>query len=110
VSAPPRRRAPSFAEAVGARERRKLRARQRRGGVWFGLGVFGIVGWSVAVPMLAGVALGLLLDARAPRGFSWTLALLLCGLALGCLNAWYWVSQQAREIRRERDEAGGEEP
>jgi ATP synthase protein I len=105
----PRPRRPTLAEEVGAKESRKLRARRRRGGVWFGLGVFGIVGWSVAIPMLAGIALGMLLDERAPRTFSWTLALLLAGLALGCLNAWYWVSQEGREIRRER-ESGGPTP
>lgn len=100
------RRSTSFADAVGARERRKLQSRRRRGGIWFGLGVFGIVGWSVAIPMLAGIALGLALDARAPQTFSWTLALLLCGLVLGCLNAWYWVSQEAGEIRREHEPGG----
>lgn len=106
---PLRRREPSLAETLGEREQRKLEARRRRRGVWFGLGVFGIVGWSVAIPMLAGIALGVLLDARVPRAFSWTLALLLAGLALGCVNAWYWLNQQAQEIRRERS-AGGTAP
>ncbi|MHB8205511.1 MAG: AtpZ/AtpI family protein, partial [Desulfomonilaceae bacterium] len=38
-----------FAKIVGAKEIRKMEA--RRGGnrsIWFGLGMFGIVGWSVA--------------------------------------------------------------
>jgi predicted F0F1-ATPase subunit len=38
-----------------------------RTGVWFGLGMMGLIGWSVAVPTLLGAALGLWLDSRHPR-------------------------------------------
>jgi ATP synthase protein I len=62
--------------------------------VWFGLGMFGIVGWSVAIPTLAGIALGIYLDRHRPVGFSWTLTLLAVGVVIGCLNAWYWVQQE----------------
>ena len=76
---------------------RKIRARQTRGRTaWFGLGMFGLVGWSVAIPTLAGIALGVWLDARWPGRASWTLTFLLIGVGLGCLNAWYWVRQESR--------------
>jgi ATP synthase protein I len=55
--------------------------------------MFGLVGWAVAVPTLAGVALGLWLDARYPGGPSWTITGLVAGVALGCLNAWWWVQR-----------------
>lgn len=85
------------AEAIGRRAERKLQARKtRERGVWFGLGMFGLVGWAVAVPTLIGVALGLWLDASLASERSWTLALLLGGVALGCINAWYWVSRESR--------------
>ena len=72
------------------------RARGGRGGnAWLGLGMFGMVGWAVAVPTVVGIALGLFIDARWPGEMSWTLALLLGGVALGCLNAWYWVQREA---------------
>jgi ATP synthase protein I len=84
-------------EEVGERVERKLRARREsRRTAWFGLGMFGLVGWSVAIPTLAGVALGLWLDARYPGRPSWTLTFLLIGVALGCLNAWYWIRQESR--------------
>jgi ATP synthase protein I len=73
-------------------------ARARRAGrwsVWFGLGMFGLVGWAVAIPALLGVALGVWLDGRVPGRRSWTLTLLLVGLALGCVNAWYWVKRES---------------
>ncbi len=95
---------PSLAEQVGAKAARKLKA--RRGGapgVWFGLGMMGLIGWSVAVPTLLGAALGLWLDQRYPGGRSWTLALLVAGLSIGCLNAWHWVSREDQAIRDERE-------
>ena len=39
------------------------------------------------------------LDSRYPGARSWTLALLVAGLALGFLNAWHWVAREGREIR-----------
>ncbi|SDC02732.1 AtpZ/AtpI family protein [Ruegeria marina] len=78
-----------------ARRLEKAR-RQGRGNAWFGLGMFGMVGWAVAVPTVAGIALGLYIDSRWPGERSWTLALLLAGVALGCLNAWYWVQREGR--------------
>jgi ATP synthase protein I len=76
---------------------RKLRARaEGRRAVWFGLGMFGLVGWSVTVPSMLGLALGLWLDARFPGRVSWTLTFLFVGVGLGSLNAWYWVKQESQ--------------
>ena len=85
------------ATAVRRKAARKAAAARRpRRGVWFGLGMFGLVGWAVAVPTLIGVALGAWLDRTAPGAFSWTLALMLAGVVLGCLNAWFWVRRESR--------------
>jgi ATP synthase protein I len=88
--------------AIGAKAARKLRAQGQAQTVWFGLGMMGLIGWSVAIPTLLGVALGLWLDRKQSGGHSWTLALLAAGLSIGCLNAWYWVSQQDREMGEDR--------
>jgi len=83
-----------FAAEVGKKEARKIKSEQEtEHTVWFGLGMFGIVGWSVAVPTLLGVALGIWIDHKWPSQYSWTLMLLIIGLILGCLNAWYWVKK-----------------
>ena len=91
-----------FAARVGANAARKQRA-QRAGDqdVWFGLGMSGLIGWSVAVPTVIGAVLGVWLDARHPQAFSWTLTLLFSGLVLGCFNAWRWVAQQNASMRDE---------
>ncbi|MGH9679083.1 MAG: AtpZ/AtpI family protein, partial [Candidatus Acidiferrales bacterium] len=92
-----------FSREVGANAARKLKAkRDTSRGVWFGLGMMGIVGWSVAVPTLLGAALGLWLDKHHPGTHSWTLAFLILGLAIGCLNAWHWVANQGKEIREDQ--------
>ncbi|MEX0820387.1 MAG: AtpZ/AtpI family protein [Pirellulaceae bacterium] len=83
---------------VAAKQERKARARQEgERSAWFGLGMFGLVGWSVVVPALIGVAIGLWIDDRWPSRFSWTLMLLVLGVAMGCLNAWWWVQREGRE-------------
>ena len=92
---------PTFAQKVGAKAARKLKARHSTQGVWFGLGMMGLIGWSVVVPTLLGAATGLWLDRRYPGGHSWTLALLVGGLALGCFNAWHWVAKEDRAMQDE---------
>lgn len=74
---------------------------QKDDGIWFGLGVFGIVGWSVAIPALVCTAAGLWIDKTFPSRFSWTLMLLILGVGLGCLNAWYWVKMARENINRD---------
>ncbi len=97
--------APTLAGKVGAKAARKLKARRNSSqGVWFGLGMVGLIGWSVAIPTLLGAALGLWLDRRFPGSRSWTLALLVVGLTIGCLNAWFWVSKEDKAMRDEPED------
>jgi ATP synthase protein I len=86
-----------LSEEIGHRAARKQRAREKnQRTAWFGLGMFGLVGWSVAIPTVLGIALGLWMDARWPGQPSWTLTFLILGVALGCLNAWYWIKQESQ--------------
>ena len=94
----------AFSREVGAKAARKLRARKSSQGVWFGLGMMGLIGWSVVVPTLLGAALGIWLDNRHPGNHSWTLMLLVIGLAIGCLNAWHWVDKEDQEMRADQEE------
>ena len=97
----------NFPKEIDVREKRKLRARKQKSDeVWFGLGMFGMVGWAVAIPMVAGIFLGVWIDMKWPSQYSWTLMLLLVGLIIGCMNAWFWVNRQQRDINRERENHG----
>lgn len=93
----------TLADNIGDKAARRRRARTRPGrGLWFGLGMFGLVGWSVAVPMLLGIALGIWLDRLWQDRVSWTLTLLFLGLIVGCRNAWYWIERE----RQDNDHGG----
>jgi ATP synthase protein I len=97
-SDPGNRHKDEIADIVGRKARRKQAARETgRHSVWFGFGMFGLVGWAIAVPTIAGAMFGVWLDHHAPQAFSWTLTLLIVGLTIGCLNAWWWVNREGHE-------------
>ena len=99
--------ATEFSHEVGVKAARRLKAQRHVSRVvWSGLGMMGLVGWSVAVPTLLGAALGVWLDQRYPGEHSWSLMLLAIGLGLGCLTAWHWVAREGREIREQEQNDG----
>ncbi len=85
-----------------ARKRKAQRGLKRS--IWFGLGMSGLIGWSVMVPTLAGAALGVWVDNHYPSRISWTLTLLLLGLIIGCFSAWRWIASEIRDIQEDSDE------
>jgi ATP synthase protein I len=92
----------AFDAKIAALAARKLKAqRASASGTWFGLGMFGVIGWSVSVPTLLGALVGIWFDKHHPGAHSWTLALLVAGLFIGCANAWVWIAQQDAAIHRE---------
>jgi ATP synthase protein I len=96
-----RKNVKQFVRKVAAQETRKIRARREKNQIiWFGLGLLGLVGWSVVTPTLLGTALGIWIDTKFPSQFSWTIMLMLGGLILGCLNAWHWVSREQTQMTR----------
>ena len=96
---------PPLAREVGIKAERKLRAqRSVDRTIWLGFGMMGVIGWSVAVPTLIGAAIGLWLDKHYPSTYSWTLTMLIVGLFIGCLNAWYWVDKERREMQESQEE------
>lgn len=86
----------SMEDLVIAKQRRKLRSRREGSrSAWFGLGMFGLVGWSIAVPTLVGIAVGTWLDASFPGRISWKLTLLFLGVGMGFANAYRWMHQES---------------
>jgi ATP synthase protein I len=101
-----------FVSQIAAKQARKLKAQARvTRTVWSGLGMMGMVGWSVVVPTLLGAALGVWLDNHYPAMHSWMLTLLAIGLAIGCVNAWHWIVKEEKEILwdQETTEKGDDE-
>ena len=68
--------------------REATRTRQARPlTVWQGLTQIGAIGWTVVVPAVAGAWLGRWLDRRMQSTPAWALALLIIGIAVGCVGA-----------------------
>ncbi len=83
------------AEDISDRARRIKAARDDPGpSPLRGVGTFGMIGWSIAVPTVGGAFLGLWLDRVAAQDFSWTIALILAGVVLGSLIAGAWVGKE----------------
>jgi ATP synthase protein I len=94
-----------FSDRIREKEKLKISAgRETSGNAWSGLGMFGMVGWSVTVPTLLGTALGIWLDKKYHPSFSWTLTLLLGGLASGALIAWYWIDKEDKEMHKKNED------
>ena len=73
----------------------RRRERSRRSptiGAW--VGTFGLVGWTVTVPTLLGLALGAFLDDRFGGQLRFTISFLLIGVVAGVATAWYWVRRE----------------
>lgn len=82
-------------DTIRRKEGRKQRARREgKRPLARGMGLFGLVGWSVAIPTLLGIGLGVWVDRSTEGPYSWTLMLMVIGLLLGCLNAWYWIRKE----------------
>ncbi len=94
-----------FSGQIAEKERQKLKAlRNKNKGVWMGLGMMGMIGWSVVVPTILGAALGFWLDKKYPQTFSWSLSCLIIGLGIGSLIAWYWVAKEDKEMYNDTKE------
>jgi ATP synthase protein I len=94
-----------FTQKVAQKESLRIKGLKHKDEtVWFGLGMFGIVGWAVAIPTLMGIALGLWIDRTWPSRYSWALMFLIMGVVIGCINAAYWVRKIRKTIIEEDDE------
>lgn len=84
-----------FISRVASREERMVR-RKKEGApnVARAVALVGLIGWTVVLPMLIGIAIGTWIDHRWPSRFSWTLMLLVAGLAFGCWHAWDRIRQE----------------
>jgi ATP synthase protein I len=99
------KREEKFLQEIESKEKRRIKAQGRKNrAVWMGLGLFGVIGWSVMIPTIIGIIVGLWMDRKWPGQISWTLTFLFTGIILGCINAWYWVQKERKIIEREREE------
>lgn len=95
-----------LSKTVEMKEKRKLKEKRKsKHPILKGIGMFGLIGWSIAAPTLLGTYLGVWLDNTYPSKHSWTLTLLLTGLIVGCAGAWYWLSKEKNDIAKDEEDA-----
>jgi ATP synthase protein I len=93
-----------FQKKVDQKMQRKIKHLGRnKKSAWSGLGLFGIVGWSVMIPTIGGVIFGVWLDEKFPQSFSWTISFLMIGIAVGCIVAWKWVEKENKEMNENNE-------
>jgi ATP synthase protein I len=75
-----------------------LRARSERDrNILFWIGFYGPDGWAFEAPTLLGFALGRWVGRACPaQPAPFTFSFLQLGVALGCLNAQYWIKRKIR--------------
>lgn len=79
-----------------ARQAKRMQSRRSNPGPspLRGIGMFGMIGWSIVVPTVGGAFAGMWLDKWAPQAFSWTIALILGGAVLGAFIAAAWINKE----------------
>jgi ATP synthase protein I len=93
-----------FIKKIKQQEDRKLKfQRQIKQSVWSGLGMSGLIGWTISVSTLTGVFFGMWLDTNYKQTFSWTLTFLITGLLTGTGMAWHWVVRESKDVAEEED-------
>jgi ATP synthase protein I len=81
-------------EVASRAARLKRPGETRYKAAWRAAATIGLIGWTVVLPMLAGIAVGNWIDRRWPGRYSWTLMLLVGGLMLGCVSAWNRITDE----------------
>lgn len=89
----------SLTRQIERKQSRKEKARAERGKrtYWLGLSMFGLVGWSIAIPTVLLTFVGLWLDARTDSSISWTLTGLFTGVIIGSIGVWLWLQREGRQ-------------
>lgn len=93
---PPKEHLPEIVDKKCLKKERARKEKQRP--IFFGLGMFGMIGWTVAIPAVIGTFIGRWLDERhlGRDTVSWTLTCLFAGLFVGGIVAWHWIKKEGR--------------
>lgn len=84
------------------KEKLQLAAEKKKKNViFYGLGMFGVFGWSIVIPTFLGLFIGYWLDKKWSLGFNWTLTFLFLGVVMGSVNGWYWVTKERKSIEKD---------
>lgn len=87
--------------SIEKKSQRLIKAKEKKMmSFWLGFSFIGLVGWSVVIPTLIGVGIGIWIDKAYPSTHSWTLMLLVGGIFLGSIFAWTLVEKERQKIHK----------
>lgn len=79
-----------FSRDIEKSAKELLSARKEKSNFWRYANVLGVGGWVFVIPVVGGAYLGRYLDKKMHgEGISWTITLLMIGIAVGVYNVWY---------------------
>ena len=92
-----------FLHTLAAKEHRTVDAKEDKDSIaWEGVGRFGMVGWSVTVPVLVAILIGWALDRITGHHHLWVTVSFFIGLIAGCVNTAYWLFKEYGEIEGDK--------
>lgn len=95
----------NFIERVGKQIARKIKAQRKQNNSLLGFGMFGLIGWSIALPIVLGTWFGIWLDEQYTSTHSWwTLIFLTVGLCIACWNIMRWIQKEHQDIQSEEED------
>jgi ATP synthase protein I len=85
-----------FSEDVERSAEQLMKARREKSAFWHYAQMLGVGGWLFAIPVVAGAYLGRYLDGKIGGNISWTLTLIIIGIAVGIYNIWYFLLRKSQ--------------
>ncbi len=86
-----RREDNGFREEIESSVRDYKASKKKRKDFWKYLSRVTVIGWLFVIPVVAGAYLGRYLDARYASNTSWTITLIIIGVAVGIYNVWHFI-------------------
>jgi ATP synthase protein I len=95
---------PKFDKIIAEKVKRKLAHEKfkNKSSLVF-INTFGLIGWSMGIPIALSIWLGRTLDKKYPGTLSWTLTMLIIGFILGIINAAYWINKETSKMEKEEE-------
>ncbi|MHA1550048.1 MAG: AtpZ/AtpI family protein [Alphaproteobacteria bacterium] len=80
---------------------RRVRAKKEHNNNWRMTSFFGLIGFSIVIPLAGLIWLGTYLDKTYPNApVSWTMIGIFVGLIVGGYNAWRWIKAEQTQIKK----------
>jgi ATP synthase protein I len=86
-----------FSDDIDKSAKNLLEARKEKKSFWRYAYIIGVGGWLFVIPVVAGAYLGRYIDRKIQGGISWTITLIIIGIAVGIYNIWqFYIKESGR--------------